>query len=96
MREDCAVVRLQVIVSGMVQGVNFRAYTRREAERLGLRGYALNRSDGTVEVVAEGERAALQKLFVWLHRGPPSARVEQVSLHWGSASGEFTRFEVRP
>lgn len=88
--------RLKAIVTGVVQGVNFRAYTRREAARLGLNGYALNRSDGAVEVVAEGERAALEKLLLWLQHGPPSARVDQVSPRWETATGEFARFEVRP
>ena len=90
--------RLRAMVSGQVQGVNFRAYTRREAQRLGLRGYARNLADGTVEVVAEGERAALERLLAWLHRGPPSARVEAVSAQWnpstGSGQGEFDGFEV--
>jgi len=90
------VERLRAIVSGRVQGVNFRAYTQREAMRLNLRGYALNRSDGSVEVVAEGERGALEKLLVWLYRGSPSARVEQVKPRWEKASGEYAHFEVRP
>ena len=83
-------------MTGRVQGVNFRSYTRREAERLGLHGYALNRADGSVEVVAEGERAALETLLAWLRHGPPLARVDQVSPQWPPASGGFARFEVRP
>ncbi len=88
--------RLKVVVEGYVQGVNFRWYTQREAQRLGLKGYALNRSDGTVEVVAEGEHARLEQLLAWLQHGPSSARVDQLSPQWGEASGEFARFEVRP
>ena len=74
--------RLRVMVSGRVQGVNFRAYTRREAQRLGLRGHARNLADGTVEVVAEGERERLERLLVWLRHGPPSARVDEVTVQW--------------
>lgn len=88
--------RLEVVVTGRVQGVNFRSYTQREAERLRLRGYVLNRPEGSVEVVAEGERAALEALLAWLHRGPPAARVEQVTPHWATPAGGFARFEVRP
>ena len=87
--------RLEVVVTGRVQGVNFRYYTQRESERLELRGYVLNRQDGSVEVVAEGERAALEALLAWLHRGPPAARVEQLTPHWAQPAGGFARFEVR-
>jgi len=87
--------RLNAIVSGRVQGVNFRTHTQHEATRLGLTGYALNRNDGSVQVVAEGERAALEQLLAWLRRGPPSARVDDVSAQWQAARQEFSRFEVR-
>ncbi|MFO7945654.1 MAG: acylphosphatase, partial [Armatimonadota bacterium] len=55
--------RLQAQVYGYAQGVNFRWYTRRNATRLGLKGYVRNCEDGTVEVVAEGEQDALQELL---------------------------------
>ena len=64
------------LVSGRVQGVFFRASTRTEAQRLGLRGVARNLADGNVEVLAAGEAAALDALEAWLRRGPPQARVE--------------------
>ena len=63
------------IVSGRVQGVCFRAGTREQARRLGLRGHAVNRPDGRVEVVAVGSDAAIDALAVWLQQGPPLARV---------------------
>ena len=85
-----------MIVTGRVQGVNFRYYTQREAERLGLHGYALNRADGSVEVVAEGEHTALETLLAWLHHGPPAARVDQLAPQWSPVAGGFARFEVRP
>ena len=88
--------RLEASISGRVQGVNYRFYTQRQAERLGLTGYALNCGDGSVEVVAEGERADLERLLAWLQQGPPSARVEQVSPRWKAATGAYARFEVRP
>jgi acylphosphatase len=89
------VERLEAIVTGRVQGVNFRYYTQREAERLGLRGLVRNHADGSVEVQAEGERAALEKLLQWLHHGPPAARVDNVSAQWQAATGGFARFEVQ-
>lgn len=66
------------LVVGKVQGVFFRASTRERALDLGLRGRASNLADGGVEVVAEGQAAALDALEAWLHRGPPAARVESV------------------
>ena len=66
------------IVSGRVQGVFFRASTRTEAVRLGLNGYARNVADGSVEVLACGDAAALDELERWLHVGPPSAKVGSV------------------
>jgi acylphosphatase len=62
-------------VSGRVQGVWFRAETQRQARSLGIRGYAANRADGSVEVLACGEPLALERLRAWLQQGPPLARV---------------------
>ncbi len=66
------------LISGRVQGVFYRASTREEALRLGLSGSAVNLPDGRVEVLAEGEPAALDALEQWLHGGPPAARVDGV------------------
>ena len=59
--------RLHLIIQGKVQGVFFRASTKEKARELGLRGFVRNRVDGTVEVVAEGHMAELQKLADWCH-----------------------------
>ncbi len=88
-------LRLHAHVYGRVQGVNFRYYTQKEADALGLTGWVANRFDGSVEVVAEGEKATLQRLLTFLHRGPPSARVDRVQAEWTEATGEFHRFRVR-
>ena len=63
---------------GRVQGVWFRDSTRREAERLGITGHAINLPDGNVEVLACGARGALAELESWLRRGPPLALVDKV------------------
>ena len=65
-------------VQGHVQGVWFRDSTRREAERLGITGYARNLSNGDVEVLGCGSGKALDDLGVWLQDGPPMARVSKV------------------
>lgn len=67
-------------ISGRVQGVFFRASTRRQAEPLGLIGYAVNLPDGRVEVAASGDAAALDRLHDWLQRGPAAARVDHVEI----------------
>lgn len=66
------------LVSGRVQGVFFRASTRDQAQRLGLRGHARNLPDGRVEVWAVGEADAIDALARWLRHGPPMARVDEV------------------
>lgn len=67
------------LVSGLVQGVFYRASTQRKAQELGLTGYARNLSDGRVEVLACGEPAALNALCEWLWEGPPQAAVTAVA-----------------
>jgi acylphosphatase len=74
-------IRRRVVVHGLVQGVNFRHGTRREAAAHGVAGWVRNRVDGTVEAVFEGERGAVSALVAFCRRGPRSARVENVELH---------------
>ena len=69
---------MHCFVSGRVQGVAFRHYTQKEAQRLGITGWARNLRDGRVEVLACGEAKAVEKLMIWLHQGPPAARVTEV------------------
>jgi len=87
--------RLHAVVHGYVQGVNFRYYTARTAQRLGLTGWVANRWDRTVETVAEGERKALEEFQTFLRRGSPSSMVQQVEVEWETPTGEFRRFGVR-
>ncbi|HET7331072.1 acylphosphatase [Dyella sp.] len=82
---------VRFLVSGKVQGVFFRASARNEAMRLGLHGHARNLPDGRVEVVATGNEEALQELEQWLRKGPPAARVDDVTCnqHDGEAQSGF-------
>jgi acylphosphatase len=88
-------VRLHAWIHGFVQGVSFRYYTIRQAQSLAVVGWVRNRWDGSVEVVAEGPRDAVNGLLSWLHRGPPAAEVDRVDVHWEQPTDEFSRFEVR-
>ena len=80
-------------VHGRVQGVWFRDSTRREAERLGLAGHAINLPDGTVEVLACGASNALDELADWLQSGPPMASVTRVDVR-DSDAGESDGFRI--
>ncbi|MEO6104218.1 MAG: acylphosphatase [Pseudoxanthomonas sp.] len=79
-------------ISGKVQGVWFRAATREQAMALHLRGFARNLVDGSVEVVAIGDVAALLELEQWLHSGPPLARVDCVQRQALDQVPEFENF----
>ena len=87
--------RLHAIVTGLVQGVGFRAATQREAARLHLAGWVANRWDGAVEAVAEGPTTTLQAFERFLHDGPRMAHVERVEITYSAASGEFSAFNIR-
>ncbi len=87
-------LRLHLIIEGRVQGVWFRDSTRREATALGVRGWARNRPEGTVEIIAEGEETAVRKLAAWCRQGPPQARVSRVHETAEPWQGEFEAFTV--
>ncbi len=87
--------RLHAIVEGRVQGVGFRFFVQETANALGLTGWVRNRWDGSVEVLAEGQRETLEKLLNALNRGPRAAIVDLVTPEWQPASGEYSGFYVR-
>jgi acylphosphatase len=87
-------VRANVKISGMVQGVFFRAYTREKAVQMGVTGWVRNLRDGRVEGLFEGNQRAVSELISWCRKGPPSARVKDVDVEWGEYSGEFDTFLV--
>ena len=84
-----------ILISGVVQGVGFRHFTRQNAMRLGVRGYAKNLPNGKVEVVAEGDKATLDEFVKILWKGPPASRVEDVKVEARPHSGEYTSFGVK-
>ena len=87
-------VAVHVRVTGLVQGVFFRAWTAERARALGVRGWVCNAPDGSVEGHLEGDKSAVSNLVDLLHQGPPSARVAEVKVE--VAGPEDTEgFEVR-
>jgi acylphosphatase len=79
-------------VSGRVQGVGFRWWTRAQAEQLGLVGTATNLPDGGVEVVAEGPRAACDSLAQLLESSETPGQVAHVTTRYSRAEGGFADF----
>lgn len=81
-------VRARVMISGKVQGVFFRASAEDEARSRGLGGWVRNTPGGQVEAVFEGEKAAVEAIIAWCHRGPSAARVTGVTVTWEEPRGE--------
>jgi acylphosphatase len=93
-----AVTKARILVSGRVQGVAFRAYTEKEARRLGLYGWVRNLGDGRVEISAAGPRDGVEGLITWCQGGSPFAAVKDVQVRWIDGVGEEvegTGFEIR-
>ncbi|MBB1030700.1 acylphosphatase [Dietzia sp. SLG310A2-38A2] len=88
-------VRLVAWVHGQVQGVGFRWWTRARALELGLVGYAANKADGRVHVVAEGSRQACAQLVDLLRGGDGPGTVELVVDSWEPARGDLSGFRER-
>jgi len=87
--------RLHATVKGYVQGVGFRYFVLDTAVALKLSGWVRNLWSGEVEVVAEGERKALEQLLAVLRRGPRAAHVSGVDFEWGEFAGEYRSFYVK-
>ncbi len=87
-------VQAHVFVSGKVQGVYFREYTRMEASRVGVTGWVRNLRDGRVEAIFEGPRDKVAHMVQWCHQGSPYARVEKVDVEYGSCTGKYSYFRV--
>jgi acylphosphatase len=83
------------MITGVVQGVYFRAYVEHHAQALGLTGYVRNvTQSGGVEVEAEGEKANLEQLIRYLHHGPRAARVEKIDVQWRAHTGRYADFSI--
>jgi len=90
------VARVDATVHGRVQGVGYRFFVLRLADRLDLSGWVANEPDGSVRCVAEGPRPVLERLVEALREGPPGAWVDDVAITWTPATGSFASFGVRP
>lgn len=87
--------RVHVMVSGRVQGVFFRSFTRDHASSSGIKGWVRNTRDGKVEVVAEGDEGKLREFIDKIGEGPRGAIVRKVDVEWEEYKGEFENFTIR-
>ena len=86
--------RAHIFVSGIVQGVYFRDFTRSHATALSLTGWVRNLPDGRVEAVAEGEHEDIHHLIKRMKSGSPGSRVENVEVTWENPTDSFTGFQI--
>ena len=87
--------RVQVLVSGRVQGVYFRMFTQKKAKHLDIKGCVRNLADGRVEIIAEADHGSIDKLIKWCHKGPVTARVDHVEITELKSDDVLTSFEIR-
>ncbi len=87
--------RAEIIADGVVQGVGFRYFVIRKAQKLGLKGYVQNLYSGEVLTVVEGDKFIIEELFKEIRIGPSHASVTKCIIKWFDYKNEFTNFEVR-
>ncbi len=87
--------RAHLVISGIVQGVFYRAFTRDVANRLGLRGWVKNLPNGSVEALFEGNKEDVEQAIRQCSMGPPGSRVDDVDVEWKDYQGDFRDFQVR-
>jgi len=86
---------VRIRVGGLVQGVGFRYFVYRQAQALGVTGYAQNLPDGQVEVVASGERGLLDEFIAAVRVGPRYASVSRLDVEEIALREPFTDFRIR-
>ncbi len=84
-----------LVVSGRVQGVYFRAFTKKQAIKFEIMGFVSNKENGDVEIVAQADQENLDNFINWCHEGPLMAKVENVDINELSTSEIFSNFEIR-
>lgn len=87
--------RVHIMVAGKVQGVFYRDFVRKEADKAGITGFVRNLQDGTVEIVAEGEEDNLNIFVRECKRGSLLAFVKSADIKYESPTGEFDGFSIR-
>lgn len=87
--------QIHLLISGFVQGVGYREFAKREAEKLGIVGWVRNLSDNRVEVVVQGPEGVLKKFVNICEKGPFLSDVQNVAIEWQEAQQSFDSFEKK-
>ncbi len=85
-------MQARIFVSGFVQGIGFRYFVKSNARRLKLTGWVRNTDDGKVEVLAQGEKDAIEKLVKFCNQGPFLSEVKSVDVSWEKEEEHFNDF----
>jgi acylphosphatase len=88
------ILKVNLTISGKVQGVGFRYFVLRQAQELGILGWVSNKPNGDVEAFAQGEKADLERFIAKVKEGPSFSRVEDVSLNWVKEAEQYFGFEI--
>lgn len=94
--DDREKLRLEahIVVKGLVQGVGYRFFAVRQADRLNIKGWARNNPDGTVEVIAQGSQEKLARFIELLEQGPTAAKVAGIEVNYREAATIYPDFKV--
>jgi len=84
----------KIIVKGTVQGVFYRQFIKEHADNLKLAGFVRNLEDGDVEIIAEGEADAIERLANFAKEGPQHSQIRNVDTEERKWSGEFDEFKI--
>lgn len=95
MKSTAEETRCHITVRGRVQGVGYRNFALQTARRLGIKGWVRNRINGTVEIVAQGQRPVVEAYLKALRRGPAMAYVTAVETEWQPPQPDEGIFRVR-
>ncbi len=85
---------IHMTARGRVQGVGFRFFVREQASRYGVKGWVKNRADGSVEILAEGDRATLLEFMERIREGPRFGRISDLDVEWMEPSRDFAGFTI--
>ena len=86
---------VKITVDGIVQGVGFRYFALRIAEKYGITGWVRNRLRGDVEIYAEGSESSLEPFIAEIKMGPRFGRVDALSKEWRQYTGKFLEFNIK-
>jgi acylphosphatase len=88
-------IQIKLVITGRVQGVFFRASTKNEAAKTGVKGYVKNLADGSVQAVFQGDKLSVTKMIDWCHKGPAAARVDNILTQETEKISDFSGFEIQ-